>query len=51
MEYKSYNNLWANDFDNIVFEKDKLQDNDLNQLKLEVHDTYKRDEKFLETTN
>ena len=41
MEYKNYNKLWENDFDNIVFEKDEMQDNNLNHLKLEVHDTYK----------
>ena len=30
---------------NIVSEKDKVQDTNINQLKLGVHDTYKKDEK------
>ena len=36
-------------FDNIVFKRDNLQDLIINQLKLEVHDTYRKDEKI--TTN
>ena len=28
------------------FQKEKLQDSNINQLKLEVHDTYKKDEKI-----
>ena len=35
----SYNNLWESDFDNIVSEKDRVQDLNINQLKLEVHDS------------
>ena len=34
------------EFDNIVSKEDKLQDLNLNQLKLEVHNTYKKDEKI-----
>ena len=33
----------------ILFPRDKLQDANISQLKLEVHDTYKKDEKI--TTN
>ena len=49
MAYISYNKLWESEFDGIVSKKDKLQDSNINQLKLEVHDTYKKDEKL--TTN
>ena len=37
------------EFDGIVSKKDNLQDLNIIQLKLEVHDTYKKDEKL--TTN
>ena len=49
MAYISYNKLWESEFDGIVSKRDKLQDLNFNQLKLEVHDTYKKDEKL--TTN
>ena len=49
MAYISYNKLWESEFDNIVSKKDKVQDLNINQLKLEVHDTYKKEEKI--TTN
>ena len=49
MAYISYNKLWESEFDGIVSKRDKLQDLNNNQLKLEVHDTYKKDEKL--TTN
>ena len=49
MAYISYNKLWESEFDNIVSKRDKLQDLNINQIKLEVHDTYKKDEKI--TTN
>ena len=49
MAYISYNKLGESEFDGIVFERDKLQDLNINQLKLEVHDTYKKDDKV--TTN
>ena len=45
----SYNKLWESEFDGIVSKKDKLQDLNINQSKLEVHDTYKKDENL--TTN
>ena len=44
-----YNKLWQKEFDNIVSKRDKLQDINFHQIKLEVHDTYKKDEKL--TTN
>ena len=49
MAYISYNKLWESELDGIVSKRDKLQDLNINQLKLEVHDTYKKDEKI--TTN
>ena len=49
MAYLSYNKLWECEFDGIVSKRDKLQDLNINHLKLEVHDTYKKDEKL--TTN
>ena len=44
--YISYKKLWESEFDNIVSKKDKVQDLNINQLKLEVHDSYKKDEKL-----
>ena len=49
MAYISYNKLWESEFDGTVSKRVKLQDLNINQLKLEVHDTYKKDEKL--TTN
>ena len=49
MAYIRYNRLWESEFDGIVSKRDKLQDSNNNQLKLEVHDTYKKDGKI--TTN
>ena len=49
MAYISYNKLWESEFDGIVSKRDKLQDANISQLKLEVYDTYKKDEKL--TTN
>ena len=46
MAYISYNRLWESEFDGMVSKRDKLQDSNINQLKLEVHDTYKKDEKL-----
>ena len=46
MAYISYNKLWESEFDGIVSKRDKLQDSNISQLKLEVHDTYKKDEKI-----
>ena len=41
--------LWESEFDKIVSKRNKLQELKHNQLKLEIHDTYKKDEKL--TTN
>ena len=49
MAHIAYYELWESKFDNIVSKRDKLQDLNINQLKLEVHDTYRKDEKL--TTN
>ena len=46
MAYISYNKLWESEFDGIVSKRDKLQGLNINNLKLEVHDTYKKDEKI-----
>ena len=46
MAYISYNKLWESEFDGIVSRRDKLQDSNISQLKLEVNDTYKKDEKI-----
>ena len=46
MGYISYNKLWESEFDGIVSKGDKLQDLNINNLKLEVLDTYKKDEKL-----
>ena len=46
MAYISYNKLWESEFDGIVSKRDKLQDANISQLKLEVNDTYKKDEKL-----
>ena len=37
MAYISYNKFWESEFDKIVSKRDKLQDLNINQLKLEVH--------------
>ena len=49
MAYISFNKLWESEFGGIVSKRDKLQDLNINQLKLEVHDTFKKDGKI--TTN
>ena len=46
MAYISYNKLWESEFDGIVSKRDKLQDLNINNLKLEVNDSYKKDEKI-----
>ena len=42
MAYLSYIKLMESEFDNIVFKKDKVQDMNNNQLKLEVHESYRK---------
>ena len=49
MAYNSYKKLWESEFDGIVSKRDKLQDANISKLKLEIHDTYKKDERI--TTN
>ena len=49
MANNSFNMAWESEFVNIVSEKDKVQDLNINQLKLQVYDNYKKDEKI--TTN
>ena len=49
MAYVSYKKLWESEFDGIVSKRNKLQHLKINQLKLELHDTFKKDEKI--TTN
>ena len=46
MAYISYNKLRESEFDGVVSKRDKLQDANISQLKLEVHDTYKKNEKM-----
>ena len=49
MALNFYNNLWEPEFDLIISERDKVQHENIKQLKLETHDKYKEDEKI--TTN
>ena len=42
-------NFWESEFDNVISKKNKTQDFKPNQIKLEVQDTFKKDEKI--TTN
>ena len=49
MAYISYKYLRESEFDGIVSKRNILQDVNINHLKLEVHDTYEKDEKI--TTN
>ena len=49
MAYISYIKLLESEFDGIVSKGDKLQDANIRQLKLQIHDTHKKDEKI--TTN
>ena len=49
MAYISYNKFWESEFDGIVSKRDKLQDLNINQLKLKTHETFKKDRKI--TTN
>ena len=49
MAYISYDKSWHSEMYNNVSTKDRVQDRNLNQLKLKVNDTYKKYEKI--TTN
>ena len=46
MAYISYNKLGESEFDGVVSKRDKLKGLNINQIKPEVHDTYKKDEKI-----
>ena len=46
MAHISYKKLWESEFDGIVSKRDKLRDANISQLKLEVYDIYKKDEKI-----
>ena len=45
MADNSYNKLWKSEFDNIVSKKDDVQCSSNNQINLQVHGSYKNDEK------
>ena len=45
MAYSNFNELLESEFDKTVSKRDKLQDLNFNQLKVEVHDTYKKHER------
>ena len=46
MAYFSYNKLWESEFDGIVSDRGKLQDLNIDLIKLEVDDNYKKDGKI-----
>ena len=45
MVHISYNKLWEPEFHRVVSKRDKLQDLNNNQLKLEAPDSFQKDEK------
>ena len=45
MAYKCYDKLWRSELYNNISPKDSVQDINLDQLKLKLNDTYKKDEK------
>ena len=51
MAYISYDKLWRSEFHNNVSAKDRVQDKNPKQLKLEVNDTYNKDEKKQQNLN
>ena len=54
MAYISYFKIWESEIDGIFSKRDKLQVLNINQIQLQVHDTYKKDEKIpttVEPTN
>ena len=46
MAHISYERLWGREFYNNVSPKDRVQDININQLKLKINDTYKKDKKL-----
>ena len=51
MAFISYKILWESEFANFVSSKDKIQDIMINQLKVEVIDTYKKMKKYQPALN
>ena len=49
MAYKKNYKLWESEFYNNVSAKDRVQDNNFNEFKLKVNDTYEKDEKITTT--
>ena len=49
MAYISHDKLWRSENYNTVSATDRVQDINLNQLKLKKNDTYKKDEKITKT--
>ena len=45
----SYNKLWESEFDGIVSKRDKLQDDNISQIKLKINEANKTDEKTTTT--
>ena len=45
LAYVCFKKIWKNELDNFAFKKDKVQDMNISQLKLEIHDTCKKVEK------
>ena len=46
MAYFSYEKVWRSEYNNNVSAKDRVQDKNLEQLKLKVNDSFKKDEKI-----
>ena len=46
MAYNSFETLWQSDFYDNVFAENRVHDINLNQLKLKVNDTYRKNEKI-----
>ena len=51
MAYVSYYKLWESEVGNIISKRNKLPDLNINQLKLELHDNYGKDEKKQQSLN
>ena len=46
MAYISFDKFWRSEFHNDIPAKDRVQDINLNQLKIKVNDTYEKNEKI-----
>jgi len=51
MAYNSYNKIWESEFDGVVSKRDKLQDLNTNQLKLEYMILIRKMKKYQQTFN